>query len=175
MIWTPGSSQKKVFLILKNTFLSLLVSYKMSEILKISNLTKLYNNKFQALDNLSLNIKKGEIFALLGPNGAGKSTLINTICGILNFESGDHLFLVASSGCDYFSELSYPDKLEVGLAISRLGSTSVTYDLGLFKKGADYTAATGFFVHVHVTRDGHRPAPIIARDRAAFAPFVIAN
>ena len=60
----------------------------MSEILKISNLTKLYNNKFQALDNLSLNIKKGEIFALLGPNGAGKSTLINTICGILNFDEG---------------------------------------------------------------------------------------
>ena len=96
-------------------------------------------------------------------------------CGILNFESGDHLFLVASSGCDYFRELSYPDKLEVGLAISRLGSTSVTYDLGLFKKGADHTAATGFFVHVHVTRDGYRPAPITARDRAAFAPFVIVN
>ena len=95
--------------------------------------------------------------------------------GILNFESGDHVFLVASSGCDYFSELSYPDKLEVGLAISRLGNRSVTYDLGLFKKGADHTAATGFFVHVHVTRDGHRPAPITARDRAAFAPFVIAN
>ena len=95
--------------------------------------------------------------------------------GILNFESGDHVFLVASSGCDYFSELSYPDKLEVGLAISRLGNRSVTYDLGLFKKGADHTAATGFFVHVHVTRDGHRPVPITARDRAAFAPFVIAN
>ncbi len=96
-------------------------------------------------------------------------------CGILNFDSGDHVFLVASSGCDYFSELSYPDKLEVGLAISRLGNRSVTYDLGLFKKGADHTAATGFFVHVHVTRDGHRPVPITARDRAAFAPFVIAN
>ena len=95
--------------------------------------------------------------------------------GILNFESGDHLFLVASSGCNYFSELSYPDKLEVGLAISRLGSTSVTYDLGLFKKGADHTAATGFFVHVHVTRDGHRPAPITAQDRVVFAPFVNAN
>ena len=60
----------------------------MSEILKISNLSKVYNNKFQALNMLSLKIKKGEIFALLGPNGAGKSTLINTVCGILNFDEG---------------------------------------------------------------------------------------
>tara|TARA_B100000989_G_scaffold246045_1_gene193202 strand:+ start:429 stop:899 length:471 start_codon:yes stop_codon:yes gene_type:complete len=95
--------------------------------------------------------------------------------GILNFESGDLVFLVASSGCHYFSELSYPDKLEVGLAITKLGNSSVTYDLGLFKKGADHTAANGFFVHVQVIRDGHRPASITARDRAAFAPFVIAN
>ena len=60
----------------------------MSEILKISNVSKVYSNKFQALDSLSLKINKGEIFALLGPNGAGKSTLINTVCGILNFDEG---------------------------------------------------------------------------------------
>ena len=60
----------------------------MKEILKINKITKVYKNKFKALDNLSLNIFKGEIFALLGPNGAGKSTLINTVCGILNFDNG---------------------------------------------------------------------------------------
>ena len=95
--------------------------------------------------------------------------------GILDFESGDHVFLVASSGCHYFSELAYPDKLEVGLAITKLGNSSVIYDLGLFKKGADHTAATGFFVHVNVTRRGFRPAPISARDRVAFVPFIISN
>tara|TARA_Y100000768_G_scaffold120841_1_gene89326 strand:+ start:525 stop:1469 length:945 start_codon:yes stop_codon:yes gene_type:complete len=60
----------------------------MSEILQISKVSKIYKNKFQALDNLTLSINEGEIFALLGPNGAGKSTLINTVCGILNFDNG---------------------------------------------------------------------------------------
>ena len=95
--------------------------------------------------------------------------------GILDFVSGDHVFLVASSGCHYFSELGYPDKLEVGLAITRLGNSSVTYDLGLFKRGANYTSATGFFVHVHVTRKDYLPAPITAQDRVTFAPFITAN
>ncbi len=60
----------------------------MSTVLKINNVTKTYNKKLKALDKINLQIKKGEIFALLGPNGAGKSTLINSICGIVNFDSG---------------------------------------------------------------------------------------
>jgi len=56
--------------------------------IEINNLGKQYANGFVALDNITLNVKKGEILALLGPNGAGKTTLISTICGIVNPTSG---------------------------------------------------------------------------------------
>jgi ABC-2 type transport system ATP-binding protein len=51
--------------------------------ISIKNLSKIYNNGFEALKKINLNIKKGEIFAMLGPNGAGKTTLISIICGIV--------------------------------------------------------------------------------------------
>ena len=56
--------------------------------INITNLSKIYDNGFEALKNINLNIKKGEIFAMLGPNGAGKTTLISIICGIVKPSSG---------------------------------------------------------------------------------------
>ena len=60
----------------------------MNNYISINNLSKIYSNKFHALNNINLDIKKGEIFALLGPNGAGKTTLINIICGIVSPTAG---------------------------------------------------------------------------------------
>ena len=57
-------------------------------IIQVRGLTKTYENGFQALKNVDLDIQRGEIFALLGPNGAGKTTLISIICGIVNATSG---------------------------------------------------------------------------------------
>ena len=54
----------------------------------INNLSKVYDNGFNALKNVDLNIKKGEILAMLGPNGAGKTTLISIICGIVKPSDG---------------------------------------------------------------------------------------
>src|SRR2546427_6754353 len=60
----------------------------MTPILAIKNLSKTYASGFQALKHVSLDIRRGEIFALLGPNGAGKTTLINIVCGIVTPSSG---------------------------------------------------------------------------------------
>ena len=63
-------------------------NYMSNDQISINNLSKVYDNGFEALKNINLNIKKGEIFAMLGPNGAGKTTLISIICGIVRPSSG---------------------------------------------------------------------------------------
>src|SRR6516162_5634714 len=60
----------------------------MPSIISVSNLSKIYGSTFKALNNINLDIERGEIFALLGPNGAGKTTLISIICGIANPSEG---------------------------------------------------------------------------------------
>ena len=60
----------------------------MHPIISISNLSKTYDTGIQALKNINLNIREGEIFGLLGPNGAGKTTLISIICGIVTPSEG---------------------------------------------------------------------------------------
>jgi len=72
----------------------------MSSVISVSNLSKVYGSGFKALNNINLDIRRGEIFALLGPNGAGKTTLISIICGIANPTSG----IVTVGGHDILKE-----------------------------------------------------------------------
>ncbi len=60
-------------------------------VISVANLSKVYASGFQALKNVNLDIRRGEIFALLGPNGAGKTTLISIVCGIVNATEGSVL------------------------------------------------------------------------------------
>jgi acyl-CoA thioester hydrolase len=89
---------------------------------------------------------------------------INTQCGIDPLTM-PWLGVVAESGCRYFSELKFPDSLTVGLAVTRLGNSSVTYRLAIFGDG-DAVAAEGHWVHVYVDRASRRPVPIPAEIRA---------
>ena len=78
--------------------------------------------------------------------------------------------IVAESGCRYFSELHFPQRLVVGLAVTRLGRSSVTYRLGIFRAAGEAgaaedtaeqkIAALGHWVHVYIDRNGRRPVPI---------------
>lgn len=70
------------------------------------------------------------------------------------------VFLVVETGCQYFSELIFPEEIEAGLRIEKIGSSSVTYQIGLFREGQNLAAAQGRFVHVLVDRESRRPVPI---------------
>ena len=83
---------------------------------------------------------------------------INTNCGIDPL-AVPWLGVVAESGCKYHAELKFPDPLTVGLAVARLGNSSVTYRLGIFQEG-QAVAAVGHWVHVYVDRVSRRPVPI---------------
>ncbi|OBG12584.1 4-hydroxybenzoyl-CoA thioesterase [Mycolicibacterium celeriflavum] len=75
------------------------------------------------------------------------------------------LGVVAESGCRYLAELRFPEPLSVGLAVTRLGNSSVTYRLGLWQPDGP-VAAVGHWVHVYVDRAARRPVPIPERIRA---------
>ena len=87
--------------------------------------------------------------------------------------TGKSVYLVVETGCSYFAELAYPDKLVVGLRVARLGTSSVTYETGLFRDGEDKAAAAGQFVHVLVDKASRKPVPIDAKSRAAFERLMV--
>ena len=88
--------------------------------------------------------------------------------GLLDIGGGESIGLVVETGCRYARPLSYPDPVEIGLAVEHLGRSSVRYRLGVFARGAVEPAAEGFFVHVYVDRDGRRPVTLPDVWRAAF-------
>lgn len=112
----------------------------MANIVSIKNVNKTYSNKFKALDDLSLDIQKGEIFALLGPNGAGKSTLINIICGIVNSSSGKILVNNLDIIKDFRKTRSMIGVVPQELHLESFETVwdNVCYSRGLFGKSNDF-------------------------------------
>lgn len=93
--------------------------------------------------------------------------------GLLDVTTGGTIGLVVETGCRYARPLSYPQAVEIGLAVERVGTSSVAYALGAFAAGEDAAAAEARFVHVYVDRTDRRPRPLADTWRAALATLTL--
>lgn len=86
--------------------------------------------------------------------------------GLLDIEKGNPIGLVVETRCSYFAPLSFPELVDVGIAVDRLGGSSITYRIGIFAEGSDSAAAQGEFTHVYVDRSSRKPGPLPSAWRA---------
>ncbi|MHA6492115.1 acyl-CoA thioesterase [Pseudomonas borbori] len=87
--------------------------------------------------------------------------------GGLDIHNGSVVGFVVSSSCDYFASIAFPERIEIGLRVGKLGNSSVQYELAVFKAGENEACAAGRFVHVFVDRQSNRPVPIPESLRSA--------
>lgn len=92
--------------------------------------------------------------------------------GLLDPRTSDAYGLVVETGCRYHAEMGFPDRVTAGLRVGRLGTSSIRYEVGLFRNDDETASADGFFTHVYVDRASHRPIPIDERRRAAFQMLI---
>ena len=92
--------------------------------------------------------------------------------GGLDVANAPVIGVVVETGCRFHASLSFPETIDAGLVVTRLGTSSVAYGIGLFRQGDDVPAATGRFVHVWVDRRTQRPVPVPPAIRAALAPLL---
>lgn len=95
--------------------------------------------------------------------------------GVLDFASGQVIGLVIETQCNYFSSLSFPDTVVAGLRVARIGTSSVRYEVGLFRNDEDVASAQGHFVHVYVDRESRRPTSLPPALRATLEQLVMTN
>jgi acyl-CoA thioester hydrolase len=91
--------------------------------------------------------------------------------GALDVEASPVIGLVVETHCNYFASLAFPEAVELGLRVARVGESSVRYEIGVFAAGADTAAAQGHFIHVYVSRATRRPAPLPDSLKRALAPL----
>ena len=80
--------------------------------------------------------------------------------------------LVVNSSCHFLQELTYPEIIEVGVAIEKIGNSSLSYKLAIFKQGQDQASAQGHFVHVFVDRQSKKNTPIPQQMRDALTAYL---
>ena len=93
---------------------------------------------------------------------------------LLDIHHGNPIGLVVETGCRYNRSVAFPETVEAGLRIAKLGNSSVRWEVGLFTAGHEAPAAEGHFVHVYVDRETRRPAPLPDAWRQVLLPLVVA-
>lgn len=91
---------------------------------------------------------------------------------VLDPASSPVIGLVVETRCSYFASVAFPDRLQLGLRVLKLGRSSVQYQIGLFRDGDAECRALGHFVHVYVDRASQRPVAVPEAVRAALAPLL---
>lgn len=95
--------------------------------------------------------------------------------GLLDITGGATIGLVVETGCRYHASAAFPEPLEAGVRVARIGTSSVRYELAIFRAGEDTAIAEGFFVHVYVDRETRRPAPLPESWRAVLGEWAQGN
>jgi acyl-CoA thioester hydrolase len=80
--------------------------------------------------------------------------------GVLDIQNSPVVGLVVQTGCNYFSSIAFPDLIHAGLRVTKLGNSSVRYEVGLFKNEDQQVSAAGHFIHVYVDRATQRPVSL---------------
>jgi acyl-CoA thioester hydrolase len=92
--------------------------------------------------------------------------------GYLDIAASPVIGLVVETGCRYFSAIAFPDPVTAGIRVAHRGTSSVRYEIGLFRGEAETASAQGHFVHVYVDRATHRPVPIPKALQRVLEPLI---
>lgn len=91
----------------------------------------------------------------------------------LDIEKSQEIGLVIETQCNYLASVAFPDVISAGVTVSKLGNSSVRYEIGIFKNDEDMAAAQGHFVHVYVDRESRRPVSIPEKIRSLLSTLEV--
>ena len=90
----------------------------------------------------------------------------------LDYSKGEVVGLVVETKCQYFAPIAFPDVVVAGIKVAHIGTSSVRYEIGLFKNDEEKPAAEGHFVHVYVTRSTNKPTPLSSEMRSILEKII---
>ena len=93
--------------------------------------------------------------------------------GVLDLAGSETFGVVVETGCRYFSSIAFPEILEIGVRVAKIGNSSVRYELAIFRREIPEPAATGHLVHVYVDRGSRKPVSVPGPVRAVLASLVV--